>query len=146
MPAKSDRRQSLGSACGSSVGIQTMVSNITGCSNAPTMSATTRSSLNFFFLGKKTRPLLSHHNFRLVVWLVSGNCCSRKTYQKNCPKFCWLLAKKTEKQCKSAWESLCCYCYKKLINQFSCPFESISLYLLGFYDKGFHYRTVSEQS
>ena len=47
-------------------------------------------------------PLLSHHNFRLAMWPLSGNLCSRRIYQKGCLKFCWLHRKNTEKQYEPA--------------------------------------------
>ena len=56
MFAKSDRGQSSNSACGSSMEIQTMVSNIIGPSDKSAMSTASGSSLSLSFLGESTTP------------------------------------------------------------------------------------------
>ena len=94
MFAKDDKRQSPGSACGSSMDVQTMVSNIVGPSGRSAMSTASRPSLGSSSLGRSTTPSSqSHHNFRLAMWPLSGNLCFHRIYQKGCLKFYWLHGK-----------------------------------------------------
>ena len=52
------------------------------------------------------------------------------------------MEKRIEKQYESAWTQLCRWCHKKSVNPFSCPLDSILLYLSDLYEKGLHYRTI----
>ena len=53
------------------------------------------------------------------------------------------MEKRSEKQFESAWKQFCRRCHKKSVNLFSCPLDSILLYLSDLYEKGLQYRTIN---
>ena len=94
MSAINDRRQSSNSACDSSMEIQTIVSNNIGPSDRSAMSTATDPLLVHLPWENLPHPLLSYLNFRLTVWPLSSILCSRRMYQKGCPKLYWLHGKR----------------------------------------------------
>ena len=128
VPTKGDRGESPDSSCGFSMEIETMVSNIIRPSYGSTMSTSTRSPLSSSTLGESTVPYSQSPQFQ-----VSHVTNIRQS----------LLLASWEKQYESAWKQFCRWCQKKSVNPFSCPLDSILLYLSDLYEKGLQHRTIN---
>ena len=94
MSTKSDTRQSSNSACGSSMGSRPWYPILLDFLAVHPCLLPVDPLLVHLPWENLPHPFLSHHNFRLAVWPLSGNLCSHRIYQKGCPNFYWLRGKK----------------------------------------------------
>ena len=144
IPAKGDRGQSSGSSYGSSMEVQTMVSNIIGPSDRSAMSTASGPSLSSSSSGESTAS--SSQSPQLQVSHVASIRLS--LLLQNIPERVSkiLLAswkERTEKRYESAWKQFCRWCYKKSVNPFSYHLDGILLYLSDLYEIGLQYRTIN---
>ena len=144
MPAKGDRGQSSSSVCGSSLEVQTMVSNIFGPSDRSAISTANGPSLSSSSLGESA--MSSSQSPQLQVSRMAS--IRQSLLSQNIPErvskillACW--KERTVKQYESAWKQFCHWCHKKSVNSFSCNLDSLLLYLSDLYERGLRYRTIN---
>ena len=131
------------SPCGSSMEVQTMVSNIIGPSDRSAMFTTNGPPLSSFSLGESAAS--SSQSPQLQVSRVASirqSLLSQNISERVSKILLASRKERTEKQYESAWKQFCRWCHKKSVNLFSCHLDSILLYLSDLYEKGLQYRTI----
>ena len=108
------------------------------------MSTASGSSLSSSSLGESTTPS-SQSPLLQVSRVASYQAISAlaEYARKGVQNSIGFMEKRTEKQYESAWKQFCHWCHQKSVNPFSCPLDSILLYLSDLYAKGSQYRTIN---